>query len=685
MKLKITTLVLSVISFLNVFSQAPNGFNYQAVIRNSSGQPVANKSVSLKFTIHEATPTGTIIYQETQSKSTNAFGLISTIVGTGNIISGAFPKQAQLASGLKYFQVEVDPEGGSNFLDIGTSQIVSVIYSNYSNFSGEAQTSVSANSLSSTATINLNQLSNLGAANGQVLKYDGSKWSPASDNGDDWGSQIVKTDSSFTGNGTTASPLALSQNNASQGNVLKWNGTKWFPGKDLVSVYKGGTGITIDTNNIINSTWTSSGNNISNNNTGLIGLGTSSPNSIAKVHIYGTGIYSSSAAPVYQSALYIDSCSKSSSYSGIYSEGGWRGVFGHNKGNRGGVQAVGVYGLAEGAKYTTGYGVLGNAIGTGPVNYGLFGESSNGQSANFGVYGKSTGSGTSFKSGVYGIGSSTGVYGTTAGNGYLFINSLSTLTPGIVGQVRTVTSGRPVGVVAMTANKTSFGQSALLAYADSNSNNFGIEAYAMHGSSANYGIYATGTGAGTNYAGYFVGLLYASSANSSIKAFKIDHPADPENKYLYHSSIESPDMMNIYNGNVTTDASGDATISLPSYFNLLNKDFKYQLTCIGQFAQAIIIEEIGENNQFKIKTDKPNVKVSWQVSGVRQDAVANMYRIQTEVEKPESEKGFYLIPEAYGFGPERNAAWYRSSLNKTRDIVIKPSGNIIDKIVPLKN
>lgn len=79
-------------------------------------------------------------------------------------------------------------------------------------------------------------------------------------------------------------------------------------------------------------------------------------------------------------------------------------------------------------------------------------------------------------------------------------------------------------------------------------------------------------------------------------------------------------MLNIYNGNITTDANGDATVVLPAYFEALNRDFRYQLTVIGQFAQAIVQDEI-QANHFTIKTDKPGVKVSWQVTGIRQDPV----------------------------------------------------------------
>ena len=71
-------------------------------------------------------------------------------------------------------------------------------------------------------------------------------------------------------------------------------------------------------------------------------------------------------------------------------------------------------------------------------------------------------------------------------------------------------------------------------------------------------------------------------------AFKIDHPLDPKNKYLYHSFIESPDRMNIYNGNTITDSKGFSTIQLPDYFETLNKDYRYQLTVIGSFGQAMI-------------------------------------------------------------------------------------------------
>jgi len=139
----------------------------------------------------------------------------------------------------------------------------------------------------------------------------------------------------------------------------------------------------------------------------------------------------------------------------------------------------------------------------------------------------------------------------------------------------------------------------------------------------------------------------AGTLSKSGGSFKIDDPIDPGNKYLYHSFVESPDMMNIYNGNVTTDHHGLATVTLPAYFEALNRDFRYQLTVIGQFAQAIVKQEIA-HNRFVIRTSRPSVKVSWQVTGIRHDAYANAYRIPEEEEKPAQEQGHYLHPELFG-------------------------------------
>jgi hypothetical protein len=177
-----------------------------------------------------------------------------------------------------------------------------------------------------------------------------------------------------------------------------------------------------------------------------------------------------------------------------------------------------------------------------------------------------------------------------------------------------------------------------------------------------YGIYSY---CNTTYgkAAYLSGnVTVVGTLTATTKNFRIDDPRDPANKFLYHASIESNDMMDIYNGNITTDANGDAMVQLPSYFETINGDFKYQLTCIGTFAQAIVSEK-ENNNQFKIRTNQPNVEVSWQIAGVRHDPASRVYNTIPEVDKTGNEKGYYQNPEVYGLGREMSIDQHKHDLH----------------------
>jgi len=139
----------------------------------------------------------------------------------------------------------------------------------------------------------------------------------------------------------------------------------------------------------------------------------------------------------------------------------------------------------------------------------------------------------------------------------------------------------------------------------------------------------------------------------SAGAFRIDHPLDPENKYLSHSFVESPDMKNIYDGVAVLDAAGEAIVTLPDWFEALNQDFRYQLTPMGAAFVPYVAEEIA-GNQFKIGGGIPGRKVSWQVTGIRHDAYANAHRIQVEELKPSAAMGTYLHPDAFGQPVEKD-------------------------------
>jgi hypothetical protein len=179
------------------------------------------------------------------------------------------------------------------------------------------------------------------------------------------------------------------------------------------------------------------------------------------------------------------------------------------------------------------------------------------------------------------------------------------------------------------------------------------------GSGTAYGVYGYSL---HGYAGYFAGDVYVTgNLTKSGGSFKIDDPLDPANKYLSHSFVESPDMKNIYDGVVMTDANGFATVTLPDWFEALNRDFRYQLTVLDEensdeFVQAKVVTKI-HANQFTIRTSRGGVEVSWMVTGIRQDDFANAHRIPVEEEKRPEDRGLYLYPTEHGQPQERGIGW----------------------------
>ncbi|MCX6032815.1 MAG: hypothetical protein NT169_26460 [Chloroflexi bacterium] len=216
------------------------------------------------------------------------------------------------------------------------------------------------------------------------------------------------------------------------------------------------------------------------------------------------------------------------------------------------------------------------------------------------------------------------------------------------------------GLSAITTDSHASGASAVEAknngigkglYASSKESN------AIEAEGANRGIQAKGA----NYAGYFLGNVHITGTLSTggTKPFRIDHPLDPANKYLYHFAVESPEVRNLYQGNAALDAAGQAVVTLPDYFDALNADaeFNYQLTCIGGFAPVYIAEKVS-GNQFKIAGGVSGLEVSWQVTAIRNDPYLRDHPVQAEVIKNSDEKGTYQYPEGYG-QPETAGADYQ--------------------------
>jgi hypothetical protein len=344
-----------------------------------------------------------------------------------------------------------------------------------------------------------------------------------------------------------------------------------------------------------------------------------------------------------------------------------------------GVESTGHIGVKGFSFATNGAAISGTHTGNNPGGRGVEGFSDKWQGVyghsieNAGVVGESAGTlagvlgqntnetDDTAGPGVHGISRAAGVWGeSTTWHGIVGFSQSTTGGAGIYGQglrdnpgVVGFSSGKGDGVVGESHDLLHAGVHGTAGSGYPLADGvFGEGFYGVVGRGSHISVWGnTPTGDFPDYppyAGYFSGRVHVSDIlEKPAGGFKIDHPLDPENKYLYHSFVESPDMLNIYNGNSITDVNGDVTIKLPDYFEALNEDFRYQLTVIGQFAQAIVAEEI-RNNQFTIKTDQPNVRVSWQVTGARKDHFANMRRNVTEEDKPADERGLYLHPEAHG-------------------------------------
>ena len=279
-----------------------------------------------------------------------------------------------------------------------------------------------------------------------------------------------------------------------------------------------------------------------------------------------------------------------------------------------------------------GHGIKGVSTGVGVYGesddwYGVYGFSP----AGIGVGGKSnTGTGVSAESGT-----GYGLYAFSEFGHGIHAGSLNDY--GIVG----ITTNGLGGVYGETTGKA-----------------HGILGYHNSTDQLWAGVY--GYGGSENYAGRFDGTvlnygsvyIYNDLSVYGDEYFGADHPLDPANKYLIHSSIASSERMNFYNGNAVTDASGKVVVKLPDYFEALNTDFRYQLTVVGQQAQVWIEKEI-QNNRMTISSDKPNVKVSWQVTGIRNDEYAKQHPFTAEQQKEDKNKGKYLRPELFGQPQEK--------------------------------
>ena len=121
---------LLILSLFSAVAQAPQFVNYQAVVRDSTGVLITNQSISIRASIIQDNPGGTIVYQETHSPTSNEFGLINLSLGSGTVVIGAF-NTIDWSNGPYFTSMETDETGGTNYSPLGQMEMLSVPYALY--------------------------------------------------------------------------------------------------------------------------------------------------------------------------------------------------------------------------------------------------------------------------------------------------------------------------------------------------------------------------------------------------------------------------------------------------------------------------------------------------------------------------------------------------------------------------
>ena len=635
-------------------------------------------------------------------------GTVTVDVGAGDGISVAADAVSLADGGVTAAKLATNAVTSGAILDGAVSSADAVF-----NYAGSASMGGAATDLACAGCVGLPEISTSGAATDQVLKYNGTAVA--------WATDSSGLTLPFTGSVAAAFPgAAFSATNVGSGVGVSGSSNSGFGVRGSSSINYGGYFLSSSSAGVYGYTDSIGSGGVTGHN-GASGPGVAGSSLGGSGGLFSTesaagagvvGQNGSSGRGVWGTSLGGDGVRGNSvSGSGVYgysesivaggvhgrnessgpgvlgssvagdgvrgqASGEDAGVRGDNPGPGAGVRGssvsgnggafvsssgIGVYAFSSGAggavwavNDSAGPGVLGSSVS----GNGVWGSSDGG---NAGVFGKNFGTAPGVR-GEGGGGGGVGGFSSTSGNGVYGYSASGT---GVSGEAGSAGSGFGVygwslggdGVKGESGNHDGVvGRGGRWGVYGSNSS--GTPWGYLGGSTT--GVYGNAGGVLTNRAAIFDGNVDVNGTlTKDGGAFRIDHPLDPERKYLYHSFVESPDMMNVYNGNVTLDEGGETVVELPEWFAALNRDFRYQLTAVGQPGPNLYIAEKAAGNRFRIAGGRPGMEVSWQITGIRQDAWANAHRIAVEEAKPAPEQGTYLHPELYGQPEETGIEWSR--------------------------
>lgn len=584
------------------FAQSPNALNYQAVLRDASGVVSQNKAVQVKFTIRSGAANGSSVYSENHNATTNAYGLINLQIGTGTVTSGNF-SAINWASGAYFLEVSLDGVAA------GAQQLASVPFSLYAQNAASSAVLKDADGdtrVSVEQAPNENQI-RFQVAGTEFARMDGKTLHLNAPN-----------DNLFVGK-----DAGISNTNGSGNTFLGTNAGK----SNVGGVNNTFLGLEAGLNNTTGIENTFLGRHAGRANAGgvgntFVGKGAGLSNTSARWNTF-IGKEAGSDNTTGENNVFLGERTGTSNKTGNNNTylGSQAGYFSTGSGNI-------FLGYQAGANETGDNKLyIHNSNTATPLIYGDFSKNE----LNI--------------SGKLGVGINPPLEKLHIKGGNLRVDDGEFQSWGEI-HLRPDVDNSGDSYVNL------YGRAGVnYAYANVSMSVFNKGKYPFIFSAVNSNqspILSVGEDASVNVYGSF------SVANGS-KNFILDHPLDPANKSLAHNAVEGPDYITFYHGTVALDADGSAWAQLPDYFEALNKDFHYQLTCVGGYAPVFVEKEIA-GNRFKIAGGHAGMKVCWQVTATRNDPWAQGHPYQAEISKENENAGKYWYPE--GYGQSREARMY---------------------------